>query len=212
VFVLSAVFFIVIATIRAQPYTPTMPAQLENAHTNAGNLPCGEMCLLGVVIGETRVEDVFDILLAHQWVQRVSTDYSFGMYDSNTGEIEWTWSGSQPVWVDPNLRSTLWSERGVIAYSRVRTRFTLGEAWLALGAPDESRIVGQGELRQSILLYAGVYPDRGVALSFFERCPLRNIWSRPVTLWIYDTTVEDRLFNGETILYPHRLADYCASP
>jgi|GEM_PF-1645306 hypothetical protein len=169
------------------------------------------VCFLNVGIGETGWTRIYAALETHVWVARYSPDPNFGTGEISTGAFSAAWIPNAPAWVDATRPITFWSERGVIVYTRFRSALALGDLWLTYGEPDVSRIVGRGDIAQSILLYAALWRDQHLAASVFITCPAGLAWSQPVTLWRYDPGIEAQLFSGVDVPSPSNVRAYCAA-
>lgn len=132
---------------------------------------CPAPCFMGIRPAGTGVNEAYEHLRAHPWVEE-AIFWDIRLQFS----IEWRWNGRQP----PYLRDRPLVEirnRAEIEYIAVPTTLTVGELWLALGAPD-SMTVG---------LINGLvhYPRYG----FFGRVgtACRQFWRETVKLYYAPT-------------------------
>ncbi len=208
VIALTVLFTCLIGGTRVIPYdSRRIPALIDAPE--ARGICTAPICWLNIAIGSTGWTRVYENLATHEWVARYSPDPDFGTGEVSTGAFSVAWANTHPAWVNGLRPITYWSERGVIVYTRFYSQLTLGDLWLTYGAPDISRIVGRGDVRQSVLLYAALWRDHGLAGSIFITCPARLAWDQPVTIWRYDTAVEEQVFGGVDVRAPSALGSFC---
>lgn len=94
-------------------------------------------CFFGIQPGETRANEVFRLLEAHSWVEEF---YIYRGMESDSGLVQWTWSGQQPDYIDSTTPASLWFQHGVVNWIEVDLNLTFGDIWLLLDAPQTGRI------------------------------------------------------------------------
>jgi hypothetical protein len=170
-----------IALIRAQPY--------DDSDLRAFLTPpegCPAPCFTGIRPGVTTTEEAIAILEAHEWVASVGEDYvktalSEGKPVPLEPYIHWTWSGSQPNWIDSNLNSRfLDGDRQVYAIN-IDTHIRLGDILLTYGMPDNAQLTWNDYWRQ--FYYEGWYPLECMYILAGALGSSKHVYLQPVKIW-----------------------------
>lgn len=132
---LTVLFAGVVAFVRAQ----ATPDDSARTFLSSGGASCisSAPCFLGIQPGETRASDAFILLEHHEWVGEL---YLYRGMESDSGFLQWTWSGAQPSYIDDTNRASLWFQGGIVDWVRVDLNLTFGDIWLLLDAPQTGRI------------------------------------------------------------------------
>lgn len=180
--ILTLLFALSIALIRAQPYDDQdLRGFLTPLHD------CTSPCWQGIRPGETTVLQVMDLLKANQWIGNVH----FENYSTfSNGYIRWSWSGSQPHMVSRNDATNLWFDDNITQNFYIETQAHFGDVWLLLGKPDWFNIYQM----YNRVRVDGIYKDQVMMVTFEIPCspPSRNFWLAKTDLvWIKDLPTEN---------------------
>jgi hypothetical protein len=168
---LSILFTASVVIIRMQPYTP---AELPTSLTMES---CALPCFMGIRPGVTTGYDALERLRTSRWVryiQNINVSTGTRMF---SGSVSWEWSGKQPAWIDPHHDSWLWIGETRVEYIAIRTRLSLGDLWLAYGAPTSGTIFGDEGTKLPFIYYEAVYPRQYMLVTVRGVCPFRDYWS-----------------------------------
>ena len=177
---LSIVFAASVAVIRMQPYTP---AELPTSLTLES---CTPPCFMGIHPGVTTGYDALERLRTNRWVryiQNINVSTGTRMF---SGSLSWEWSGRQPAWIDPHHDSWLWMGENHVEYIAIRTQLSLGDLWLAYGAPASGTVFGDEGTRIPFIYYEAVYPRRYVLVTVCGVCPFHDYWSEEARITFLD--------------------------
>lgn len=169
------VFVLILSGIHlwAQPH-PDLDVLLPDAEN------CALPCVLGIIPGETSLENAGRILNDHPWV----ADYQLSRsVTADSGYLIWRWSGTQPAVIDDRQEAALWVEDGRVEWLQVTTRIPFGDVWLWLGKPS-SGYIWYVELTAERIFQRMYYADDAMLVEFDVLCPthLRGFWRAPVRL------------------------------
>jgi hypothetical protein len=166
-----------IVAIRAQPYRDAVtPVLLLD--------DCPAPCLMGIRPGTTRMGRGIVLLGAHPWVvtdaipttirEAIFLDAAIPRIDLN-----WRWSAAVPAWINAAQHGNLTLEGREVLGMTIATRFTLGEIFLAFGAPDEARFViaNNDQFR-----YTAWYDHEGMLIMTRGPCPTHHYFHLPVQI------------------------------
>ncbi|MBC7809646.1 MAG: hypothetical protein H7175_00770 [Burkholderiales bacterium] len=169
-----------------------------------------EPCFMGLRPGITTTYEAVDMLIDHAWVSRVYDD-ELRAYSSNAfiGAILWEWSGQPPQWANTTERSFFYVRNYRVQSIIVRTKASLGDAWLLLGAPEGAtafcrdapgQVAGQamgaaGAAQQEVIFQALYNSQFGFDLE--EREPVRRVWELPLRFW-YGSDLSFLLASGSS--------------
>ncbi|MCA9909288.1 MAG: hypothetical protein KC519_11610, partial [Anaerolineae bacterium] len=137
-------------------------------------------CVLGIIPGETSLDEAGRILNEHPWV----IDYQLSRsITADSGYLIWRWSGAQPAIIDERQEAALWVEDGQVEWLQVTTRIPFGDVWLWLGTPS-SGYIWYVELTAERIFQRMYYADDAMLVEFDVLCPthLNGFWSAPVRL------------------------------
>lgn len=175
---LSIFFAASIAIIRMQPAaSPPTIAPPEG---------CFAPCFMGIRPGVTTGYDALELLRTNDWVRYIQNINISTGTRTFSGSISWEWSGRQPAWIDPYHDSWLWADEDHVEYIAIRTRVSLGDLWLAYGAPASGTVFGDTGRRLSLMYYEGIYPRQHMLVNVRGVCPFRDYWSEAVMLTFLD--------------------------
>jgi hypothetical protein len=152
----TLLFMLAIIAVRAQPY--------DDSELRALVMPkdCPMPCFMGIRPGVTTMNEAIAILEASEWVDVVDT------VTGNPYYVFWTWSGSQPSFINPESEGTLLDDKGIVGYVDVQTNFPIGFALLHLG---ESYLTDSGATMSGVLVREE-YTDRYLEIFAFLECPV----------------------------------------
>lgn len=150
-----------------------LESTLSDLLTPSGGCGGTRVCFMGIYPGITSMDEATGILHTHPWVgQTQMQGYT---------QIDWSWSGSQPDYIDPAISGTI-IQRGYSSVSLIRfqTRYPYGDVWLSLGAPETGYVS-----RQTTGVLHGIYYTRYQLLAInFTPCPanVRDFWHTPAVV------------------------------
>ncbi len=180
-------FMLLVLLIRAQPYDDhDLPALF--APTD-----CQLPCFMNIHPGVTHLDEAVAALKAQAWVQQVG-DFAMTLSDNfrdRPGTISWTWSGSQPDWIDASQPGVLLIQAGIVNDIRVQSVIRLGELRLALGQPESQRVSNTVSASgKESLTYAAIYPNQHLWISAGAPCPVSqpfDAFQQPLFLEWFDS-------------------------
>jgi hypothetical protein len=114
-----------------------------------------------------------------EWVESVDL-----YIDLNS--VVWTWSGTQPSWIDATERGVLTMDGKSVQYIRIRTNLKFGDVWLALGAPEQNIIrLAAFNMRavEQVAFYFGGNV-RVVRNPMNCHLPVTDYWNQPVDILV----------------------------
>src|SRR5262249_13866452 len=104
--------------------------------------------------------------------------------------VQWTWSGSQPEWIDASQQGGLTLENNIVSNIRVQATIPLGDLHLTLGQPGSQHIANVESSAGALFLsYVAIYPQRRFSISVETICPVKHIFNafqQPVFLEWFD--------------------------
>jgi hypothetical protein len=190
--IISILLTACIGLIRAQAYQPT--GLDDFLYRSPGcEAYADEPCFMGLRPGITTTYEAVDMLSDHAWVSRVY-DADLRAYSSNAyiGAILWEWSDQPPQWANLDERSFFYVRNYRVQSIIVRTRVSLGDAWLLLGEPDgatafcraaPNQVAGQamGSTRrvQREVIFQALYSSQ-FGFDLEQREPVRHVWELPL--------------------------------
>lgn len=183
----TLIFLVAIIVIRARPYEVNAVQQVI-----APAADCLPPCFMSIRLGVTSAEEAYTLLNNHPWVAEVIDDtspVSDGAIPGISGDLFWTWSGSQPAWIDERRMGQVRMQRGATRFITVRTKSALGDVRLTLPKPDWE-IMFYDRLPNDILAIHHRFAYRQMGVLFqTDRlpCPTPVLWQQPVTLTIWAT-------------------------
>lgn len=132
---LVVLFTSVVVFARAQ----AKPADAARSFLSSGSIGCfSEVpCFLGIQPEETRATSAFTLLDNHEWV---ADFFLYRGMETDSGLVQWTWSGAQPEYIDGTHRASLWFQGGVVRWIEVDLNLTFGDIWLLLDSPQTGRV------------------------------------------------------------------------
>lgn len=153
-----ALFTAVLILIHTQPY--------DNHELHQLLLPegCQAPCFMGIRPGVTTVDEAIKILDATGWVQQYSHEETI---------IRIRWNDKSPEWLSKlgYRYNFIRIEEGVVSQFGVETNMLLGDMRLNLGQPLFQHISLEAfEGGNTLLFYAGIYPDKGIMMFIFRDC------------------------------------------
>lgn len=130
-----ALFTGIVALARAQPETD----QAARSFLSGNGDGCfnGAPCFLGIQPGTTRADETFALLDHHAWIDQF---YLYRGMESDSGLVQWSWSGAQPDYIDGTKPASLWFQHSVVSWIEVDLNLTFGDIWLLLDAPQTGRV------------------------------------------------------------------------
>ena len=158
-FLLTLLFLLPVALIRAQPY--------DDSELRAFLAPpagCPAPCFMGIRPGEITVEEAIVILEDHEWVasagenyvslMRAAVDYGVSPL---TATLVWEWSVNKPDWINADRSSYLVVGNSQIVAITVQTNILLGDVLVTYGIPDHAQLVWSNSdfLGHAVTYYAG---------------------------------------------------------
>lgn len=183
--VLTAIFALSIALIRAQPY--------DDSELRAFLLPpegCPAPCWQGIRPGETYAADVMTLLKKHPWVHSVHHE-NYSTFSN--GYIRWQWSALRPSMIDENDPTNLWFDDSTTQNFHMLTDIRFGDLWLILGTPDGFLF---NQIHESIKVSI-IYHDQVMLVVVDILCsrPLTRLWrARTDIVWLKE--IPDTLAAG----------------
>lgn len=135
-------------------------------------------CFMGIRPGVTTGYDALELLRINNWVRYIQNINVATGTRTFSGSISWEWSGRQPTWIDPQHDSWLWMGENHVEYIAIRARVSLGDIWLAYGAPTSGTVFSDADARLPTLYYEAIYPRQHILVTIGGVCPLRNYWSK----------------------------------
>lgn len=178
--ILTTLFTLSIALIRAQPY--------DNRELRAFLIPsddCTAPCWQGIRPGETNVFGVMELLKANNWV---STVYFENYSTFSNGYIRWKWSGLKPSMISSTGANNLWFDDNITQNFYIETQVHFGDVWLLLGKPDWFNIYQMSKR----IRVDGFYQDQFMMVTFEIPCPpLSNLWqAKTDVVWVKTLPVD----------------------
>jgi hypothetical protein len=167
----SILFACCIALIRAQPYDA---ADLRALLTSES---CSAPCFMGIRPGVTTMDEALELLRTSEWVRYIRHIDLASATLTYSGGIRWEWSGRQPSWIDARHDSWIWMIENRVDYITIRTRVSLGDIWLAYGAPNSGTVFSDVDARLPTIYYEAIYPRDHMFVTVGGVCPIRNYWS-----------------------------------
>lgn len=177
-----------LAAIHAQPHGD---AALRSFLTEAD---CAAPCFIGIQPGVTSLNDIESILDNHPWIARYH--FARGMA-LDSGFLSWTWSGTQPAFIDDGIEGKLWVQEARVQWLEVATRFSFGDLWL-MARPDGGHTATVSVEPRRLYHEAGY--GRMVARTEVI-CPLQ-----PTSFWIAPVVI--RANSGSTTDERYALPDW----
>ena len=177
-----ALFTGVVAFVRAQP----IPDNGARGFLIADGVACVSEapCFLGIQPGATSADDAFALLDDHAWVDQF---YRHRGMESDSGLVQWTWSGEQPDYIDGSKPGALWFQHSVVSWVEIDLNLTFGDIWLLFDAPQTGRIhpMATTPVRAFQLV---AYGNGGLQVRSEFECPLRlaSFWSAAVRVTAAD--------------------------
>lgn len=162
--VLGLLLITAVGAVATIAYSPAYFAEIRALLSGA---PCPAPCFMGIRPAHTGVNQAYEQLQAHPWVEE-AIFWDIRLQFS----IEWRWNGRQPAYLRDRPEVEI-RDRVEIEYIAVPTTLTIGELWLAMGRPDSTTV---GLL--SGLVY---YPQYGFFARVGTTC--RRFWQEPLTLY-----------------------------
>jgi hypothetical protein len=132
---LMATFTGVVVIVRAQP----IPDTGARHFLSPDGITClsAAPCFFGIQPGETSADDAFDLLGNHQWVDQF---YLYRGMESDSGLVQWTWSGLQPPYINSKSPGSLWFQQSVVSWMEIDLNLTFGDIWLLFDSPQTGRV------------------------------------------------------------------------
>lgn len=163
---LSGLFFLPVLLIRTQPYDGinlrTFLTSLED---------CPAPCFMGIRPGVTTEDEAVAILSEHAWV--LWEDES-PMSFRTPFQFSWQWTEAAPAWIDPQNAALVSVNNGVVAGLNIRTTITRAESLLAMGRPDQYRLLPNNDVLTGAPIleyrYEAWYGDLGIMLLAIGEC------------------------------------------
>jgi hypothetical protein len=171
---LMAVFVLAITAIRSQPY--------DDSDVRAFLLPpegCEAPCFLGIRIGISTKEEATALLESQGGT--ITSDAGRTYFDDSV-EFLWQWSGPGIRFIRSDKPMIVDVIEGKVSRMRIPMQISLGETWLALGAPFYGAI-GTSQNGTPSIGYGGVYADYQFLISTSPRCPAGPLWKHPADLF-----------------------------
>ena len=164
---LAVLFTGVVAFARAQP----IPDNGARSFLSPDGVTCLSLapCFLGIQPGETSADAAFDLLKYHDWVEQF---YVYRGMESDSGLVQWTWSGAQPNYIDSTIPASMWFQHSIVSWIEVDLNLTFGDIWLLLDSPQTGRIhlMSSSPVRAFQLVD---YENGGLQVRTEFNCPLR---------------------------------------
>jgi hypothetical protein len=141
-------------------------------------------CFLGIQPGETSADDAFAILDNHTWVEQF---YIYRGMESDSGLVQWTWSGAQPDYIDGIYPASMWFQDSRVSWVEVDLNLTFGDIWLMLDAPQTGRIYLMATTPARAFQLVD-YANGGLQVHTEFECPLRlaSFWRAAVRVTAAD--------------------------
>ena len=179
---LSLLFILMIGMVQLFPAPDSPIDRLPSAFEST----CASTCFMGIQPGITHPDEARALLATHDWVGNVSEET---LHLPSYREIRWTWSGTQPAWIDATQPGSLfvqeWQQLNDLLALRVRATLTLGDLWFAYGQPDSARgdVLYALDLPPRVDLWV-LYPQQNLLANLQLDCPITpsQYWQQPVTL------------------------------
>jgi hypothetical protein len=172
--VLMAVFVLAITAISSLPH--------DDSDVRAFLLPpegCEAPCFLGIRIGISTKEEA--IALFESQGGSITSDAGRTYFDDSV-EFLWQWNGPGVRFVRSDEPIIVDVIEGKVSRLRIPLRMSLGETWLALGAPLYAAI-GTSQNGTPSIGYGGVYTDYQFLISTSPLCPAGPLWRHPAELF-----------------------------
>jgi hypothetical protein len=145
---------------------------------------------MGIRPGVTTGDETLELLRASDWVRYIRHINLESDILTYTGSIRWEWSGKQPAWIDTRHDSWIWINENRVNSINIRTRYRLGEIWLAYGAPDEGWVLTDLDARFPTLHYEGAYSRYHILVTAVGVCPIRSFWSKETLITFRDDALQ----------------------
>ncbi len=127
---------------------------------------CALPCFMGIRPGITTVQEAYDLLERHPWVDHVKQHIWFSGPNNNL--FSWTWSGQQPAFINSAAPGVFSAHGSLVDVVQVSTTIPLGAFWLRR-RPQQGLVADEpGEFS-----YSAVYFDGALEVQTFLFCPLR---------------------------------------
>ncbi len=120
---LTFIFAALVGLIRARPY--------DDSELHAILVPsdgCALPCFMGIRPGITTVQEAYDLLERHPWVDHVKQHIWFSGPNNNL--FSWTWSGQQPAFINSAAPGVFSAHGSLVDVVQVSTTIPLGAFWL----------------------------------------------------------------------------------
>ncbi|MCX9076566.1 MAG: hypothetical protein OIN84_01175, partial [Candidatus Methanoperedens sp.] len=159
---------------------------------------CPMPCFMGIRPGITSIDAAVYRLTTHAWSSSSEADFPAQvryavMYNAVLPRtlMNWRWSEAPPDWIDrTELGGVLVEDRDVLNLT-IRTNLSVGEFFLAFGAPDASSFL---ESYNHEYRYTAWYARLGLFISAQGPCP---VWHSPHFPVHVSFPVETRRFFSE---------------
>ncbi len=192
IFWMTALFLISITVIRARPY--------EASAFNQALAPvedCRLPCFMTIRPGMTTADEAYDRLTAHNWVADIVDDTrpaSDGGIPGISGDLFWTWSGTQPDWVDATVMGQVRLQRGMTRFISLKTTAQLGDLHLTLPTPDWEIVFFDRMPNDALAIHhRSAYRQTGLLFQTDrQNCPAQVLWKQPVTVTIWGSLVSSQ--------------------
>jgi hypothetical protein len=172
ILILTILFTMSIALIRAQSYDPHDVRTFLMPPSG-----CPAPCWQGIRPGVTNVYDVMTLLKENIWIRSVQYE-NYSTFSN--GYVRWTWSLSRPRVIRENGLSNLWFDENIAQNFHIVTDIPFGEVWLALGKPDRLHVYRVNNWLQ----INGTYETESMMVMFKVPCS-----QSPRGLWLAKTDV-----------------------
>ena len=131
---LSLLLGLLVGLSQALPYDESYSQALRQFLLPDEN--CSDLCFMGIS-RDLPYDQIMQLLQTHDWVGAVAVDNTI----QGSRSITWDWNGQQPAFIRASEPGSLLIVHDREIYSYVASvslysNFTLGDLWLALGAPD----------------------------------------------------------------------------
>lgn len=177
---LTLLFSVPIAAIRAQPYTNRVTPTLIPTD-------CPTPCFMGIRPGVTPMRESAEILDAHEWVANGQADFPKELRDApffdavlRKTTITWRWSSSLPDWIVGDQRGGMTIQDARVLDIGISTRLTLGDILLAFGSPTEAYFFGSKDGQR--LEYTLWYAESGIIIIAHGACPFWRAFQFPAQI------------------------------
>ncbi len=170
---------------------------------------CSLPCFMGIQPGQSTALEAVTLLALHEWVTDVTDQTSYAALNEPAssglnGEITWSWSGSQPDWIDPSSEGWLWVSRNEVQSMNVTTRLRLGDIRLLFGLPDLEVVLFTERTttpKPARVNYRAGYLQGDLIFSTLRNCPLNDLWKSPVLLRVVHGLAASQRINSAAIIY-----------